>query len=290
MSLEDLKKKYLLDPEESELVYQTLFYSLIEDKPKDVRKANYILGQQGSGKSTFSLLHEEKDYVSIKGDYIRSFHPNFKKVMEIAPAQGLELLASDWVGWKNKLFEDLIKEGYGITLETALDDLNAVKEKIRKLIANGYAVNAYFLAVHEIESRLRLLERFCYSLLTGNVARITDINRHIHSLEQIKSFIEEVCTMGISTLYMVDSSGITYPCSCSCNQSFIILEILKNAYYKWVTKESLEKRIEAIEDCLFTYFGKIDEELFDRATTHLQNLKLCILKDSSYLKGSKLVG
>lgn len=273
-SIEELQKRYKLSANDSDFIYQIIFEELTKGKKEKIKHCNLILGQQGSGKSTFSEKLSEKkgNAVVINGDFIRGHHPDIVELLKLYPNEYCYIIHPDWQAWKTKLIADLIKKGYEFNLEGACSDIEYIKAQIKELKKARYTVDPYILAVHFIESRLRMLERFCRQIMSSGTGRINDHERNQTCYDNITEMIRDLDLDRIQSLFLVDSSLISYPVSKSCEQKELLLQTIRTMNLTQ-TFQSFTSRINGIVQFLQANQGEISPALNERSTAQIFQLR-----------------
>ena len=136
---------------------------IMSDKKQSEDPTIYIVGgQNASGKSKLitELGKKNDTMVSIIIDDMKAHHPYRNFIDSKFPNNSEELLHIACFEVFNRLFQELIMDGYDIVIERTLGSEEKTRRFVEEPSKKGYNIQLYVTATHEINSLLSSLERF----------------------------------------------------------------------------------------------------------------------------------
>ena len=281
MNIKYLQQKYKLSQEEHDNLYKEIKKKIIGNRQPGRKICNIIIGQNGSGKSTYSKILQDEDdsLVIINGDYIRSFHPYVNELMSLYPKDYCYILLDDWNMWKDRLYQDIISEGYSVNFETTFYDPTKTISLIDLLKSNGYTFNFYIIALDYIESRLRVLERFFNSFGQTGTGRIIDADYQNKAFNNITNFIGNFDLLGVEFITILDYNFIPYNIWCGSGQSKLILNLIRKMY-KPMINENFIIRFENLKSLYQMYENLLEDNIKQRCSEQMKELDEYLSIDS----------
>jgi len=162
--------------------------------------------QPGAGKS--ALINElanglEKQFgkdavVSITGDDLRSFHPQYDKLFEIDSSLAAYHTDTDSGRWVEQAIELTAQQGNCIIIEGTLRNPETTARTVSQYLKHGFSAHLHVLAVHEFISRTRIFSRYFDQIERNGRGRYTLPGAHDRSYKVLP---ESVITLTDSSLF-----------------------------------------------------------------------------------------
>lgn len=172
---------------EFNIIFNTIYEDLINNKTKSKNKVAFILGgQPGAGKSGLTRLIEEKyEVIVINGDEFRKSHPHYLELKE-KYGDNYVLYTAKFSG---KMVETLINKlsnnGYNLVIEGTLRTYEIPLKTAKVLKDKGYEVELHLVQVRPELSLLGTFMRYEDMLEVGTVARETPVEHHNNVVKNI---------------------------------------------------------------------------------------------------------
>lgn len=168
--------------------------------------------QPGAGK-TRTVARALKDHsgsVSVVGDDLRAFHPDFVDVMRDDPLRMPEVTAQAAGAWARMSSDYLRERQASVVFETTFRQPDAVVATAKEFRDAGYRVEVRALAVPEAVSRLGVLSRYAEQVRDQGAGRWTPQMFHDVAAEQMPKSLQRVITEGhVDRVLVVDRAGQT---------------------------------------------------------------------------------
>ena len=137
--------------------------------------------QPGSGKST--LIDEitialknrfgNDSVVSIIGDELRGFHPNYKRLLEIDASRAAYYTDADSGRWVEQAIALTAQQGNCVIIEGTLRNPEVTIRTASHYLKHGFTAHLHVLAVHEFVSRSRIFNRYFEQVEKSGQGRYT---------------------------------------------------------------------------------------------------------------------
>lgn len=165
-----------------------------------------IGGQPGSGKTELVIYCKKllmNNYISVDGDLLRRFHPNYIDLFLQYGAAASKYTHSDCARWSIWAIRRARELGYNVILENTLRDKNMI-DTIELFYEKGYEVITKIMVVSELESALGIFQRYFDMLSLSNepsiTPRYTDKTRHDETCQKLPDTIEAIQNQGLSNI------------------------------------------------------------------------------------------
>lgn len=166
--------------------------------------------QPGAGK-TRTVGRAQKDFrgaISVMGDDLRVFHPDYVSVMREDPLRMPEVTAQAAGAWARMSSDYLRERQASVVFETTFRQPDAVVATAREFRDAGYRVEVRALAVPEAVSRLGVLSRYAEQVRDQGAGRWTPQAFHDVAAEQMPKSLERVIAEGhVDRVLVVDRGG-----------------------------------------------------------------------------------
>lgn len=201
-SLNELIEKYKLSKEEHDIVLETLKKELFKDKVADKNPSiMFVVGQPGSGKTTFINSADLSNYIIINSDEYRSFSRYSGEILEKYPTDYAKLTNFDAHLWGDELFSYAIQRGYSVLREKAPTDYSILE--LLKTIPYHYEVIINVVVVGNLSSLLATRERYEKEILENNNAKLSNVESHNKCYDLLPDFIMECQSLGVKINYII---------------------------------------------------------------------------------------
>lgn len=143
------KDKYQYTQEDVINVAKEIEKRLLKNyKPTKNKKAVFIGGQPGAGKSVMSRkVNKNREYLPVDIDSYRKFHPMIDQILENDLWNYTEMTGHFAYNVKIQIIEDFTKEGYCIMMDETLRNADKQIAMAEKLIDRGYSVEIKAMCV-----------------------------------------------------------------------------------------------------------------------------------------------
>ena len=195
-----------LDPDKyrlSETTHQATFEQDIKPdlfagaKPSDQPVAVIFGGQPGAGKSA-AVDAAVRDFeprggaVQIIGDDLRSYHPQYARLMESDDKTAAFYTDRDTGKWVEKAIAEAGAQRVNIVIEGTMRDGNKVADTMQSLRAAGYEIDARVLAVNERFSQQGIFQRYENQKADRGTGRMTTPEAHKAAFDGLPVTVERI--------------------------------------------------------------------------------------------------
>ncbi|GAA3250893.1 zeta toxin family protein [Dactylosporangium siamense] len=129
-----------------------------------------VAGQPGAGKSVAqaAVLAQlgHSDAVAIDVDDLRTYHPRYESLALADDRTAAAYTQRDAQRWLRMCIAEAISHRFNIVLSTTLADPGHAEALLNRFREAGYTTQVAFLAVHELHSRLGVLDRYQHDQTT----------------------------------------------------------------------------------------------------------------------------
>lgn len=200
--LQSLISEYKLSQDEHNEVLGSLKEKIFKgvkeaDKPSIV----FVIGQPGSGKSTFIDNSNFSNYVIINSDKYRQYNKYSEEIVAKYPTYYTKLTNFDAHLWGDELFSYGISEGYSVLREKAPIDYSLLE--VIKDLSSKYEVIIDVLVVGNLESLLRTRERYEQEISINKNARLSNIDSHNKCYDLLPDFVNKCLSYGAIVNYIL---------------------------------------------------------------------------------------
>jgi len=185
----------LYSEKEYKKTYSRIKNILLNEKSKE----NYPLaalvgGQPGSGKSELTkyLLSQDRNMISIDGDYIRLYHPHLNDIQKKYGVEYPKITQPFVNRIVEQLIDELSKEQYNLIIEGTLRDINVPLKTAALLDGRNYIVELYVIATNKDLSWQSTIDRGDEMKKNGEIPRYVDKAHHDNIVKTLPSTIEEL--------------------------------------------------------------------------------------------------
>lgn len=204
-NLNELIDKYKLSKEEHDRVLEVLKKELFIDMvAMDNPSVMLVIGQPGSGKTTFINNTDLSKYVIINSDNYRSYNKYSKEVLDKYPTNYAKLTNYDAHLWGDELFAYAIQNGYSVLREKAPIDYSLLE--VIKEIPSAYEIIINVMAVGNLTSILATRKRYEEEILKDKSAKLSSMEAHDKCYELLPSFVSKCLHLGININYIFPSN------------------------------------------------------------------------------------
>ncbi len=199
--LEKLIDKYKLLEEEHNRVLEMLKKDIFKGKKSEENPSiMFVIGQPGSGKTTFINYANLSNYIVINSDDYRHFSKYSKEILTKHSTYYTKLTNFDAHLWGDELFSYAINSGYSVLREKAPIDYSLLK--LIKTLLSKYDVVINVMVEGNLESLLRTRERYEKEVLKNNNARLSNIDSHNKCYNLLPDFISKCLICGAKVNYV----------------------------------------------------------------------------------------
>ena len=239
-----LIEKYKLSKEEHDNILKELIDQLFSKKVKNEKPSiMFVIGQPGSGKTTFINSVNLSEYTIINSDEYRKLIKFYPEIMENYPTLLSKLTNYDAHLWGDELFSYGTINGYSVLREKVPVDYSLID--LIKELSSKHDITINVLVTGKLTSLLATRERYEKEVLENKNAKLSNIDAHNKCYDLLPQFIATCVELGVKVNYVVPFNNefkIITP-----NDNYLdILEQLReesnmNAY------ETFESRIDRIK-------------------------------------------
>ncbi len=198
----ELIEKYKLTKEEHNIVLETLKKDLFSNKMAEENPSiMFVVGQPGSGKTTFIESTNVSKYIIINSDDYRPYHKYAEEILAKYPTDYAKLTNYDAHLWGDELFSYAIQNGYSVLREKAPTDYSLV-ELIKTVLHNSDVIINVVIAGN-LSSILATRERYEKEILEKKNAKLSNIEAHDKCYHLLPNFILECISLGVKVNYIV---------------------------------------------------------------------------------------
>lgn len=200
--LKTLIDKYKLSEEEHYIILQQLIYKVFSEKEVEENPTiMFIVGQPGSGKTTFINSMDISEYAIINSDEYRKLSKYSDEILEKYPTYYSKLTNYDAHLWGDELFSYGVSKGYSLLREKVPTDFSLI-ELLKKLSSN-YNIIINVVITGNLASLLATRERYEKEIKVNKNAKLSNIDAHNKCYELLPEFITACIELGIKVNFVV---------------------------------------------------------------------------------------
>jgi fido (protein-threonine AMPylation protein) len=164
-------------------------------KPANQPVAVIFGGQPGAGKSVaVEMVVNDFDSrggsVQIIGDNLRSYHPDFDRLLNIDDKTAAFYTDKDTGKWVEKAIEEAKAQRVNIVIEGTMRDAAKVAYTMQTLRAAGYTIDVRALAVNELFSQQGIMQRYENQKVDRGTGRMTTPESHKAAFDGMPGTVE----------------------------------------------------------------------------------------------------
>lgn len=169
----------------------------------------YTGAQPGAGKSRLNerVEREYPGIVTVVGDDLRQFHPDYERLMRKNPLAMPEATAQASGQWIAMSAQYLRERGADVLIETTLRSGQAMAGTIDEFRGAGYEIHLRALAVPQQVSRLSTVERYVGQVEARGAGRWTPGKAHDDAYRLAPATIETLISSGRVDRLVVENRG-----------------------------------------------------------------------------------
>jgi hypothetical protein len=191
--------------------------------------------------------------------------------MKEYPKDYCYVILEDWISWRNRLIEDIIKNGYYFNFETSMKEQSIYHRFVKNLQQNNYQFSIMVLATSYIESRLRILERFFSSVAQQETGRLIDALYQQKAIQNIQDNINNFNYPELLSLTFLDSQLTPYVVTPGAKENQKIFDLIYNKSIQ-ETENHLKERLERLLNYYYLYKDNLETNLKNRLDQQLQEI------------------
>ncbi|WP_432983087.1 zeta toxin family protein [Dactylosporangium sp. CA-233914] len=159
------RDRYVLPLDEAERIFtDDIVPERLTGTPQQQPVAVFVVGQPGAGKSVAQAAVLARlgrtDAVAIDVDDLRTYHPRYEELALADDRTAAAYTQRDAQRWLRMSIAEATSRRYDIVLSTTFADPGHAEALINRFRALAYAPQVAILAVHELHSRLGVLDRY----------------------------------------------------------------------------------------------------------------------------------
>lgn len=197
-----LIEKYKLSKEEHDIILNELIDQLFSKKVKNEKPSiMFVIGQPGSGKTTFINSLNLSEYTIINSDEYRKLIKDYPEIMEKYPTLLSKLTNYDAHLWGDELFSYGINNGYSVLREKVPVDYSLID--LIKESSSKHDITINVLVTGNLTSLLATRERYEKEVLENKNAKLSNIDAHNKCYDLLSQFIATCIELGVKVNYVV---------------------------------------------------------------------------------------
>ena len=197
-----LIEKYKLSKEEHDLILKVLIDQLFSKKTKNEKPSiMLVIGQPGSGKTTFINSMDLSEYTIINSDEYRKLIKFYPEIMKKYPTLLTKLTNQDAHLWGDELFSYGINNGYSVLREKVPVDYSLID--LIKELSSKHDITINVLVTGNLTSLLATRERYENEVLENKNAKLSNIDAHNKCYDLLPQFIATCVELGVKVNYVV---------------------------------------------------------------------------------------
>lgn len=199
-NLEEIKKKYTISEEEEAKMADEIFGVITEEKNASEHPvAVIVLAQPGAGKSGLMAysFNEFPNALEVDIDKFRPYYPRYTEVGENDPEVYEEVTGKFATHIMWNITPRLIDEKYDLILHKTRSDDTLITDTVKPLKDAGYSVILRVMSVHELESKLSVLERSINQYFRRGYCKWVEIDYHNAQYSGVPNITKKMIDMGL---------------------------------------------------------------------------------------------
>lgn len=200
--INELIEKYKLPQEEHNTVLELLKKDLFADKVAEKDPSiMFVVGQPGSGKTTFIKRASLSKYIIINSDDYRRFSKYSNEILDKYPTNYAKFTNFNAHLWGDELFNYAIQNGYSVLREKAPTDYSLLE--IIKTIPHNCDVVINVVVAGNLASLLATRERYEKEILGSSIAKLSNIEAHNKCYALLPDFVLGCLSLNVKVNYVV---------------------------------------------------------------------------------------
>lgn len=257
-TLSDLIEKYKLPKEEHNEILEQLKTSLFpNENTTKTPSIMLVIGQPGSGKTTFIEQSNLSKYNIINSDNYRSFNKYSEEILSKYPTYYTKLTNYDVHLWGDELMSYAMQNGYSLLREKAPIDYSSIE--FIKTIPKNYEIIINVVVQGNLESLLRTRERYEKEIEINNHAKLSNIESHNICYDVLPNLILKMSSLNTKVNYIVNNNDRYDIIHVEDNVLELLQKLRKESNKKAVSNFKI--RIENIKNAMLN--RKAPKEQFD---------------------------
>lgn len=194
-NLEEIKKQYELSQEENLVMAERVLNAYTHGKsPSERPYAIIVLAQPGAGKSGLMAFsyNQFPNALDLDIDKFRPYHPKFTEVSEKNPEVYEAVTGKFATDMILSLTPVLTYNKYNLILHKTRADDFLIKDTIDPLRKAGYDIILRVMAVHELESKISVLNRSINQFLRRGFCKWVEVPYHNKQYQGVVDMSEKI--------------------------------------------------------------------------------------------------
>lgn len=197
-SLDELINFYKLSDEEHRVIFEKLKRELFSEKNTvSIPSAMFVIGQPGSGKTTFIRSIALSNYIIINSDEYRKFC----KFSDVLSTNYTKLTNHDVHLWGDELFSYGIDNGYSVLREKV--PVNDSLLGVFRELSGKCDLSVCVVVAGNLTSLLRTRERYERELSENKTSKLSNIDSHNKCYDILPEFISRCLELGVKVSYAI---------------------------------------------------------------------------------------
>lgn len=211
-TIEEIKRKYKLNKEQFNEMYQNTRKIVFENKKTYNNPISVLIGgQTGAGKGGLDVYSKKEfkkqqlDSIVIDVDTYRMLHPKAEEIIKEYPTLYNDITAQETGPIAKKILEEAIEKGYNFIFEGTmknteiLDTMKKMPKKFKKIVR--------VIATSPKESLLTAFERNEEQVNLIGYGRFTNVETHDFSCEGVLNTLKEIEKSGVPDQIQIFTRG-----------------------------------------------------------------------------------
>jgi len=200
--INDLVEYYKLNKKEHMQILEKLIKEMFINKSNQKEQSViFVIGQPGSGKTTFIQNTDLSDFIIINSDDYRHLIKYSDEILNKYPTYYARLTNYDVHLWGDELFDYAVSNGYSVLREKTPTNYDLLE--VIKPISNKSNVVINVVVTGNLSSLIATRERYEKEILISNNAKLSSIEAHNKCYDLLPSFISKCLTLNIKVNYVV---------------------------------------------------------------------------------------
>lgn len=254
--LNTLIDKYKLSKEEHDRILIELINKLFSNKQRnEFPQIVFVIGQPGSGKTTFINNIDLSEYTIINSDEYRKLINNSAEIFEKYPTLFSKITNPDAHLWGDELFTYGINNGFSVLREKVPVDLSLLN--YIKKIPSKENITIDVIVTGNLTSLLATRERYEREYVEGKNPKLSNIDAHNKCYDILPEFISMCKNLGVKVNYIIPSDNEFMVIDSGDDYLTLLEKLRKNSNEKSLSeyqerisfiKESMRKRKASLEE------------------------------------------
>ncbi|QTZ92839.1 zeta toxin family protein [Streptomyces auratus] len=179
-------ENYRLSEDEARRRFDEEIAEVFDWEPSEQPVLSVVAAQPGAGKSALQQAVARKRRSTVLDlDNLRSMHPDHEELSRSDDRTAAYLTHADCRRWLDWAFDLALENRSSVVWGCTLSNVDNARARLENFAVAGYVVEAFYLSVHEAQSRMGIVHRYWRERSSNGWGRFTPRQIHDEAYEQL---------------------------------------------------------------------------------------------------------